>query len=347
MYYELLARLARLSRANLRTAGYSNMMNDSNANTVAGTGRTGATVMSELTDFGLIRFGGDDAQTFLHGQFSCDVASLQTGHAQYGSYNSAQGRMLATFLLWRDSTGYLMLLPKSLCAPIRKRLAMYILRSKVKATEVGDETGLLGVAGADARSALSAHCPNLPGAALTVASTRDMDVLQLAADRYLVIAPAAAVQRLIEALEPAVAAAPARFWNWLDIRAGIAWITPETQDQFVPQMANLDLIGGISFKKGCYPGQEIVARMHYLGRLKQRMYLANIVADQAPPAGTKLYSPDFGEQACGMIVSVAPAPQGGHDVLAVIQTASAERGDVHCQSPAGPALNFQPLPYQP
>ncbi|MBI2289829.1 MAG: folate-binding protein YgfZ, partial [Betaproteobacteria bacterium] len=135
-------------------------------------------------------------------------------------------------------------------------------------------------------------------------------------------------------------------WDWLDIRAGIPFITPATQDQFVPQMANLDAIGGVSFNKGCYPGQEIVARMHYLGRLKQRMYLASVAADEAPQPGDKLYSADTGEQSCGMIVNAAAAPDGGFDMLAVMQIESAQRGEVHWKSPDGPRLKFSDLPYK-
>ncbi len=120
---------------------------------------------------------------------------------------------------------------------------------------------------------------------------------------------------------------------------------PATQDQFVPQMANLDVINGVSFDKGCYPGQEIVARMHYLGKLKQRMYLANIAGDDVPQPGDKLYSPDTGEQATGLVMNVAPAPHGGHDVLAVIHIASFRGGDVRLKSPAGKRLKFMVLPY--
>jgi folate-binding Fe-S cluster repair protein YgfZ len=113
----------------------------------------------------------------------------------------------------------------------------------------------------------------------------------------------------------------------------------------VPQMANLDLIGGVSFNKGCYPGQEIVARMHYLGRLKQRMYLARIMSDEAPLPGDKLYSAEFGDQACGIIVNAAPATGGGYDVLASIQIGSASGGKVHCKSADGALLQIHDLPY--
>ena len=133
-------------------------------------------------------------------------------------------------------------------------------------------------------------------------------------------------------------------WDLLDIRAGIPIITPATQEAFVPQMVNLDLIGGVSFDKGCYPGQEIVARMHYRGTLKQRMHLAHVDGVEQPQPGEKIYSAAFGEQACGTIVSATRSPDGGFDALAVIQTASRVDG-VHWKSQDGPALRFLPLPY--
>jgi tRNA-modifying protein YgfZ len=136
-----------------------------------------------------------------------------------------------------------------------------------------------------------------------------------------------------------------RAWELMDIRAGIPTILPATQDAFVPQMVNLDLIGGLSYTKGCYPGQEIVARTHYLGRLKSRAYLAHLDDRAAPQPGDPLYSDDFGGQASGTVVNAAPAPAGGHDVLAVIQVASADAGRVHWRAADGPALALRALPY--
>ena len=134
-------------------------------------------------------------------------------------------------------------------------------------------------------------------------------------------------------------------WDWLEIRAGIPVITAATQEAFVPQMVNLELLGGVSFQKGCYPGQEIVARSQYLGKLKRRMYLAHTDRDVAPGAGTQLYSRDLDGQPSGMVVSAAPAPGGGFDLLAVIQTTSADVHPIHLGTPDGPVLALEPLPY--
>ena len=128
-------------------------------------------------------------------------------------------------------------------------------------------------------------------------------------------------------------------------RAGIPVILPQTQEAFVPQMANLDLIGAVNFKKGCYPGQEIVARMQYLGKTKRRMYLAHVDSDVVPQAGNELFSMEAEGQACGMIANAQAAPDGGFDVLAVIQIASHDAFPVHLGALTGPRLHFQPLPY--
>jgi tRNA-modifying protein YgfZ len=132
-------------------------------------------------------------------------------------------------------------------------------------------------------------------------------------------------------------------WNLLDIRAGIAWITPATQEQFVAQMTNYELIGGVDFKKGCYPGQEIVARTQYLGKLKRRMYRIHV--DSALAAGDELFSADFDGQASGMIVNAAPAPNGGFEALAVIQIESAASQTMHVRTIDGPILKILDLPY--
>jgi folate-binding protein YgfZ len=137
--------------------------------------------------------------------------------------------------------------------------------------------------------------------------------------------------------------ADAARWRWLDIRGGIPLITAATQDQFVPQMANLELIGGVSFEKGCYTGQEIVARTQHLGKVKRRTFLANVL--EPAQAGDALYSDDLGDQVGGTVLNAEPSPEGGYDLLAVILTSSRERSTVRLKARDGPALRFLALPY--
>lgn len=301
--------------------------------------------IATLAHFGLIRFAGADAQAFLQGQLSCDVTGLQPGHAVYGSYNTPKGRMLATFLLWRDDAGYAMQLPRSLAESIRRRLSMYVLRSKVTLHDANDEYELLGIVGADTGVQLADVCAQLPANVLTLTASGTARVLRLDDERFLLIIERAHARAIHDALAGKLPAISAEAWDWTNIRAGIPYITPATQDQFVPQMANLDLINAVSFSKGCYPGQEIVARMHYLGKLKQRMYLAAVDGDESAVAGDKLYSPGTGEQATGMIVNAAADPDRPREVLAVMHIESFKAGEVHLKTADGPRLRFSDLPY--
>lgn len=305
----------------------------------------GKTVFAELPGFGLLHFIGDDARQFLQGQLSCDVNSLEAGQAQYGSYNTPQGRILASFLLWRDEPGYVMQLPRNLCGPLLKRLSMYIMRSNLKAEDTSDRMILIGVAGADAETAVKSVISDIPSFSLALTTTAEANLLRVDASRFQIIAPPKRAAELRVSLGKFATQVGPEVWDWLDIMAGIPWITPSSQDQYVPQMLNFDLIGGVSFTKGCYPGQEIVARMHYLGRLKQRMYLANIPSDIAPQPGDKLYSANSGDQASGMIVNAAQSPVSGYDVLASVRIERVAAGDVHWRSFDGPRLVFMPLPY--
>ena len=302
-------------------------------------------IVSELPQHSLIRFSGEDAQTFLHNQLSCDVAALMLSGSTYGSYCTPKGRVLASFLLWRSEQGYFMQLPFSLREGIQQQLSKFILRSKVKATDASSEYVTLGVAGKDATALLQRATGQAPKAVHEVAHTPEATVLKLPGDRYEIVTAKDKAPRLLETLAAETEKTTPEYWEWLDIRAGVPVILPATREAFVPQMLNLDLIGGVSLDKGCYPGQEIVARMHYRGTLKQRMYLANIAPGDRPMPQDKLYSPDFGTQACGTIVNAARSPDGGYDALAVIQIASAKRGDVRWKSLDGLPLKLLQLPY--
>jgi folate-binding protein YgfZ len=288
---------------------------------------------SLLHQWSLLRFSGADAQAFLQGQLTCDVAALQAGNSTYGGYCTPKGRLLATFLLWLSAGAYTMLLPSALAEPIRKRLAMYVLRSKVKVEDLTPDLACIGVFGADAAQQIAALAGATPERLHGVAVRDGVTTIQLPSQRYLAILPRAQAG-MVDGGEA---------WAALDIANGIPFILPATQEEFVPQMVNLDLIGGLSYTKGCYPGQEIVARTHYLGKLKQRMYRAAVAAPAA--SGDKLYCAELGEQSGGMIVNSAGGADGRFDVLAVLQTAHAQAA-WHLGSLQGPVLELAALPYK-
>ena len=305
------------------------------------------TVMTDLSHQSLIRFAGEDAKTFLQSQLSCDIREISPYQAQYGSYCTPKGRILATFLLWQQGDDLLMQLPASLSAAIQKRLTMFVLRAKVRLTDASNDFVRIGVAGPDA-ARLIKDITGLPcnlDHPLQVAYADALNALYLSPQRIELITSIEYAYSLWQRLNQQAKPVGTTCWDWLTIAAGIPVILPETQDMFLPQMVNLDAIGGVSFKKGCYPGQEIVARTQYLGKLKRRMFFAHIDTTQTVTAGDALYGNDMEDQSSGNTVNAAPSPQGGIDVLAVIQQSSVDSGTIRWQSQQGPALRINPLPY--
>ena len=302
-------------------------------------------VVVHLGQFGLLAFTGEDAREFLHRQLSCDVEGLADDAGAYGAYCTPKGRVLANFLLWRERDAFCMLLPRSVVPGIQKRLQMYVLRSKVTLAERTDDLVVLGVSGPAAADAVANLAGTPPGGPIGVARRDGVTAISLAAARYLVTTPSASVPQVWDQLAGALRPVGAMCWDWLEISNGLPWITAATQDQFVPQMANLELLGGVSFRKGCYPGQEIVARTQHLGRPKRRLYLAHVRAERIPAPSQPLYSSGLGDQAAGTVVNAAPAPGGGFDLLAVVQTASVAGDRVHLGSRSGAELHFRDLPY--
>jgi tRNA-modifying protein YgfZ len=301
-------------------------------------------ILAPLTHLGVLAFSGEDAQAFLQGQLTCDVAAVGLGASSYGAYCSPQGRMLASFLLWREETGFLMALSRDILPAVRKRVSMFVLRSKVKITDVSESLVLFGVAGARAAATFRGILSELPAAPNEVRRQTGVGTsIKLNDERFFLALAASSAAPLRQQLADSLKAVEASVWRWLDVRSGVPLITAATQDRFVPQMANLDLLGAVSFSKGCYTGQEIVARVQHLGKPKRRMFLANVAAEAA--AGDDLYSEDLGNQANGMIVNAEASPDGGYDALAVAQIASRKNSTVHLKSLDGPALRFLPLPY--
>ena len=268
-----------------------------------------------LTHNALLAVTGDDAAAFLQGQLTNDVLGLAAGAAQWNGWCSPKGRLLATFLLVRREGGFLLMLPAEIAPAIAKRLAMFVLRSKVVIRDATPEHALWGVAGAGALARAGAG-----------------RLIPIDGSRGVLIAPAGT--------ELEGPRGTTDDWDREMIHAGIPIITAATQDAFVPQMANFELVGGVSFKKGCYPGQEIVARTQYRGILKRRMAIAHLDGTARPSPGQALYSPLFPDQSAGTVVNAAPATPGGFDLLVVAQIESLNDGRLHLESAQGPPLQI-------
>jgi folate-binding protein YgfZ len=317
--------------------------------------RDGA-VLCDLSGYGLLQVEGEDAEAFLHGQLSSDVCSLPPDRCQLATYNSPKGRVLAALLLWRSEHGFLVQLPSALAEPIRRRLAMFVLRSKVRIALAGDRWVRIGVGGPDAERVLHGAGIAMPQETLGVLHGQRLDraepplaidaILRLAGQRWeLLLSDEEAAIGLWRRLQEH-GAQPARFdaWRWLTLKAGIAELGTESQDQFVAQMLNYELVGAISFTKGCYPGQEIIARTQYRGTIKRRTRLAHVDTADVPSPGTAIVSEAGDGQAVGAVVNAAPAPDGGFDLLASVHLELAA-GNLHLGDRDGPVVDLLPLPY--
>lgn len=301
------------------------------------------TIVADLSQLGLIAFSGEETVAFLQGQLTSDVRSLHANTAQWSGYCSPKGRLLGNFLMWRQGEDIVLQMSGDIRESVQKKLAMFIMRSKTKARDASDENVRLVIAGPQAMDAVQAALSAVPAAPMQVASSESGYVIRVGQDKFVLSLAPAAAEQVWQTLVKSATPVGAPVWDGLRLNAGIPMITVATQDQFVPQMVNLEVIGGVSFQKGCYTGQEIVARSQYLGKIKRRMFLAHVDGEAAP--GDSLYSADIAGQATGMVVNVAPALGSGVDLLAVMQVESAKASTMHLKTTDGPVLTLKTMPY--
>lgn len=301
---------------------------------------TAACTLMPLTHLVVVQASGADATAFLHSQLSNDVQGLPPQHSLVAGYCSAKGRLFTILRLWRHGDDWLLCLPADSAETVTKRLRMFVLRSKVTLTPRQDLT-LLGLAGNGAATALGEAGLPAPHPAGTVATVGDTAVLRLpgAAPRFLLCLTDTEAPAVWAALAHHAVPADTAHWRLLDIDAGQATVCAATAEAFVPQQVNLERIDGISFRKGCYPGQEIVARMHYLGKPSRRMYRLQTTAP--PPApGTAVLNDD--QREVGTVVDAQSTGGGLSRLLAVLQVATV---DTPLQLPGGTPLEMLDLPY--
>ena len=298
--------------------------------------------LCDLSDQSWVLVDGPDAQSFLQAQFTNDLAGLTPQVWQLSGYCNPQGRLLCLLRICRYGKGFLLQLPADLALPVIDRLRRYILRSKVSMA-VSGEIASFALSGTPARALLDDMEPISPEAGFACYRRDDMLVWRHpgAVERCQLIGPAATLRSSWQQADTAVVGGWA--WQWQEIINGVPVITQRTSEQFVPQMVNLDLVGGVSFSKGCYPGQEIVARMRYLGRLKQRM-IRGFAAGGPPIPGAKLCRAGD-RQTVGQVVVAQPSPlRDGSELLAVVKL-SALGAAIEVGAAEGTPLERLELPY--
>lgn len=305
-------------------------------------------------DAGLITCSGADAADFLQSQLTADIAQLSVDTAGLAGYCSPKGRLLATFLAWRDESRISLMCSADVQAAVQKRLSMFVLRAKAKLADGTTDRALLRVGGPAAEAVLTQHFASPPTIPLGVVHSETAGTLVRLADagtaralpHYLWSVPLDAATQAWQALlaAPDLQVVAPALAHWLDVQSGVPQIVAATQEQFVPQMINWELVGGVSFRKGCYPGQEIVARSQYRGTIKRRLFLAHLDEGQPAPGRELLESAD-NEQPCGLVVTAAPAPQGGWDCLVEVKLTARDADDVRLGAADGTRLQFLALPY--
>ncbi|MES2323857.1 MAG: folate-binding protein [Pseudomonadota bacterium] len=303
--------------------------------------------VAPITDQGLIAVRGEEAAAFLHSQLTNDVQHLGAHDVRLAGYCTPKGRLQASFLMWRTADTIYLQLPRELQAALQKRLSMFVMRAKAKLSDASLEApteavlGLGGAAGGAILERLFGALPATPYSRIDHALGTLVRVADaFGAPRFLWLTSSATAQ----AHFPALALGGNDAWRLSEIHAGIPQISLATQEQFVPQMVNFELLGGVNFKKGCYPGQEIVARSQYLGKLKRRTALATIASASAL-AGADVFEPNDPGQPCGMVVNAAPNGLGGSDVLVELKLAALEQGQVRLGAPDGAPVLLLPMPY--
>ncbi|KAF2406335.1 YgfZ/GcvT domain-containing protein [Pseudomonas antarctica] len=290
---------------------------------------------------GILAVRGSDAAKFLQGQLTCNLNYLSDTQASLGARCTQKGRMQSSFRILLQGDGVLLAMATELLEPQLVDLKKYAVFSKSKLTDESAVWARFGLSNAD--QVLAALGLELPAETDSVVRTEAMIAIRVSPGRAELWIGAEQAETLRNQLAAQLQQADLNDWLLGQIRAGIGQVMPQTRELFIPQMLNLQAVGGVSFKKGCYTGQEIVARMQYLGKLKRRLYRLSLNATELPEPGTPLFAPSH-NSAIGEVVIAAKADQSV-ELLAVLQAEAADSGDVHLGTLEGPGLHLLDLPY--
>ena len=304
-------------------------------------------VLADLSHYALIEASGDDTVEFLQGQLTNDIKLVTENTGQLSAYCNPKGRILANFRIFKRNDNYFLRLRSDISEATLKRLRMFVMRSKVELIDRSNELSRMGIAGSNASKALSNSFKNLPENTDDSCTEKGITLVKLAGTlpRYEAHGTDEDIKSLWESLQKDAVAIGENSWNLLTIRAAIPEIVSETVEEFVPQMVNLQAINSLSFTKGCYPGQEVVARMHYLGKLKRHLFIGSADNKNLPVSGTPVMTSDENEQKVGKIVTASWSGEKKVEFLAVLQIEKAAKEQLHIGTSTGATLQLFDLPY--
>ncbi|MEM7400640.1 MAG: hypothetical protein AAF304_01685 [Pseudomonadota bacterium] len=301
----------------------------------------------DLSNLGLIRVSGEDAFSFLHGQFTNDLNIVNADTSQLSSYCNAKGRMLAIFRIFKRDDDYFLLLRRDVIEVVLNKLNMFKLMAKVELTDISNEIVIFGIAGPNTDSLLDENGIQAPINLDQVITKENTTAIKITSQhsRALIVTSFNEAKVIWNSIINQSVQMSYHFWELIDIKNGIPTVTAETIETFIPQMVNLELIGGVNFQKGCYPGQEIVARTHYLGKPNRRMYRIQFECNECPAPGTNIFSKANSEQPVGKIVSAQKANSKHCETLTVLRTEKELANDLHLEAYPNSIANIKSLPY--
>ena len=305
-------------------------------------------VLCDLSHFSVIVIAGNDARTLMQGQFTNDVAKVSESNSQLSAFCNNKGRMIANFRLFENQQNYFLSMKNDLVERSIKHLQNYILRSHVAIQDISEQLIHIGLSGDNTTDLLSSFIDNINTEIDSISHNENYIAIRVAGlkPRYEIFCTLEHAKTLWDKVSQQAEVVNSSSWEYLNIQAGIPFIDANSSEEFVPQMANMELINGISFEKGCYTGQEIVARMHYLGKLKKRCYKVHIATENKPKAGDKLFAENArAGQNTGAIIEAGKNPESGYDALAVIQIADTE-SNLFLNDAVGPVVTVKELPYR-
>ncbi len=310
-----------------------------------------ADIICDLSQYSTLVVAGEDALDFMQGQFTNDVKNVDEQSSQLNAFCNNKGRMTANFRLFKYQNNYFFSVRNDLVEASIEHLQNYILRAQVVIQDVSEQLIHLGVGGDNAEKLLAPFIEISNREIDGVSFNDDYIAIRVAGEttdknpRYEIFCSPEHAKKLWQAISKQADTVNSSSWDYLNIQAGLPFIDSHSSEAFVPQMVNMDLINGVSFTKGCYTGQEIVARMHYLGKLKKRCYKVFIDSEDKPAAGDKLFAENArAGQNTGMIIQAEKTPQAGYDALAVLQIADTE-SKLFLNDADGAAVNVKDLPY--
>jgi len=308
----------------------------------------GELYLTDLSYLGLIEVTGDDKKTYLQGQLTNDINAISSSLSQLSGLCTPKGRLRVLFSIFTQDDKIYLQLPVTLMEETIKRLKMFVMMSKVELNNVDDTTVKIGLSGTQAINKLKESGFNIPAETNMVTENNGMLLIRQAGNtpRFECIGSIESIQSLWQSLQSNAQLIDTRHWKLQEIQAGTPNVFSSAKEAFIPQMLNLQVLNGINFKKGCYTGQEVVARMQYLGKLKRQMYLAHCDSDEIPQPGDELFSATCKSgQGAGHIVDAQKSLQGGIELLAVITKEAIVNKDIFLDDSLKVPLNIQQLPY--